>query len=451
MSGLLACCAWELTSCCVGIGCRCCCAALPLRKSTITRAVYLLEFLFISFLAFLGSRWGEDLFSWLAPLHATPPTLYGTTFVYRIMFAFGLFHAALSLFTLKIRSTADPRAILHDGLWFVKVVLLVATIIGFFYVPNSSLSAIAWMAFTGALIFILLQLVLLVNFAHAWNESWLAKWGNAPDGDNKWYYALLTVSGGGFLFAFILAIVMLALYSSCSTNVVIVVINSLAGLAVTVASISPAVQAANPASGLLQSAVVVAYSSYLVFSAILSFPPDSGCGQVALRDYSSDDSSSAQDSSLFLGSAFTLCSVVYSALRTSGKKDTLLGKDSASTADSESGLVQGGAYSNYTGPSSTGGGGGGDTGGQVYEFEDDESDGVAYSYSFFHFTLAAGSLYMAMLLTNWTLLSKSDNNDFRVNTGVAAAWTKIVSSWVALFLYAWSLLAPVLFPDRDFS
>jgi len=73
---------------------------------------------------------------------------------------------------------------------------------------------------------------------------------------------------------------------------------------------------------------------------------------------------------------------------------------------------------------------------------------VAYSWSFFHIMFALATLYVMMTLTNWykptgTLDTFSSNE--------ASVWVKIVSSWMCLALYGWSLIAPALLPDRDFS
>ena len=37
----------------------------------------------------------------------------------------------------------------------------------------------------GAFLFILIQLILIVDFAHAWNESWV---GNYEESQSKWWY-----------------------------------------------------------------------------------------------------------------------------------------------------------------------------------------------------------------------------------------------------------------------
>ena len=55
-----------------------------------------------------------------------------------------------------------------------------------------------------------------------------------------------------------------------------------------------------------------------------------------------------------------------------------------------------------------------------------------------------------MALTSWGAIEK--NGDIaNPNVGEASMWMLIVSQWVALLLYLWTLVAPRLFPDRDFS
>lgn len=83
--------------------------------------------------------------------------------------------------------------------------------------------------------------------------------------------------------------------------------------------------------------------------------------------------------------------------------------------------------------------------------DDEEVQADTYSYSFFHFIFVIASMYLAMLVTNWQGL------DVGVEDGVAiigasqgAVWVKVVSSWVVVLLYVWTLAAPVVFEDRQF-
>lgn len=81
-------------------------------------------------------------------------------------------------------------------------------------------------------------------------------------------------------------------------------------------------------------------------------------------------------------------------------------------------------------------------------------------------------MYVAMLLTDWyvfvyhTLLlwtksnssgrnvvsktvSPSDSDEVvYIGRSETAMWMRVVSSWVCVILYSWSLLAPVIMPDR---
>ena len=60
------------------------------------------------------------------------------------------------------------------------------------------------------------------------------------------------------------------------------------------------------------------------------------------------------------------------------------------------------------------------------------------------------SCYYAMVLTNWATLQK-DSTLNNPKTGTASYWLQAAAQWACLLLYMWSLIAPKLFPDRDFS
>ena len=86
----------------------------------------------------------------------------------------------------KVKSSKDPRAALHNGLWFFKVLAVIGICIGAFFIKDPNFAK-AWMVIgmIGAFLFILIQLVLLIDFAHSWNESWVEKF---EDSQNKGWY-----------------------------------------------------------------------------------------------------------------------------------------------------------------------------------------------------------------------------------------------------------------------
>ena len=79
---------------------------------------------------------------------------------------------------------------------------------------------------------------------------------------------------------------------------------------------------------------------------------------------------------------------------------------------------------------------------------DDERSGTQYNYSLFHVIFFLGTCWVATLLT-------SSLNDVEMKGDLApigrtywATWVKIVSSWVCYAIYGWSLIAPVVLPER---
>lgn len=92
----------------------------------------------------------------------------------------------------------------------------------------------------------------------------------------------------------------------------------------------------------------------------------------------------------------------------------------------------------------------------------DDYEPVPYNYSFFHLIFTLATLYVAMLLTAWgkdndeaSEISKTAQRSLKRCSFVGVSWTSV---WVKMgsqiftaLLYIWVLVAPILFPDRDFS
>ena len=78
---------------------------------------------------------------------------------------------------------------------------------------------------------------------------------------------------------------------------------------------------------------------------------------------------------------------------------------------------------------------------------DKEARPVTYSYMFFHMIFALASMYSAMLLSGWT--DSAENSDL-IDVGWTSVWVRICTEWVTAGLYIWSLVAPLIFPDREF-
>ena len=72
--------------------------------------------------------------------------------------------------------------------------------------------------------------------------------------------------------------------------------------------------------------------------------------------------------------------------------------------------------------------------------------------------MALISCWVAMTLTGWGTLeaaiSADENHNYHAANPTVGRFNMAmigISQWCAILLYIWTLTAPVLFPDRDFS
>ena len=86
------------------------------------------------------------------------------------------------------------------------------------------------------------------------------------------------------------------------------------------------------------------------------------------------------------------------------------------------------------------------------------NESIRYSYTYFHLVYCLAAMYVAMLLTNWDSVQMTDSVTV-VGKSMAAVWVKIASSWgkyiddcvAVILLFIWTLVAPLVLPDRDWD
>uniref|UniRef100_A0A6Q2ZLB2 Uncharacterized protein n=1 Tax=Esox lucius TaxID=8010 RepID=A0A6Q2ZLB2_ESOLU len=385
--------------------------------------------------------------------------------VYRVCFGMSMFFLVFSLLMYKVKNSRDPRSTIHNGFWFFKIAAMVALTVGAFYIPEGPFTHVWFVVGTGgAFLFILIQLVLLVDFAHSWNESWV---DNMETNNSKgWYAALLAVTVFNYTVALVAVVLMFMFYTvpeGCRLNKFFIGFNMLLCIVASVVSVLPRVQDSQPRSGLLQSSFMTMYTMYLTWSAMTN-EPDRTCNpsllsifqqtlvptpapleienQTAVLIIGTEEPSQSSpylqwwDAQSIVGLGIFIACILYSSIRTSNNSQV----NKLTMATNETVILEG---SNTGTPDEEYG-----TGNGARRVEDNERDAVQYSYSFFHFMLCLASLYIMMTLTNW-FSPYADYND--MSSKWPAVWVKISSSWVCLFIYTWTLVAPMILPCRDFS
>ncbi|CAI0389870.1 unnamed protein product [Linum tenue] len=77
---------------------------------------------------------------------------------------------------------------------------------------------------------------------------------------------------------------------------------------------------------------------------------------------------------------------------------------------------------------------------------ENEEDEVPYGYGFFHFVFATGAMYFAMLLIGWN--THHAIKKWTIDVGWTSAWVRIVNEWLAVCVYVWMLVAPIILKSR---
>ncbi|OMO65935.1 TMS membrane protein/tumor differentially expressed protein [Corchorus olitorius] len=306
----------------------------------------------------------------------------------------------------------DPRDGLHHGGWMMKIICWFILVILMFFVPNEVIGFYETISKFGSGLFLLVQVVLLLDFVHGWNDKWVGY------DEQFWYVALFVVSLVCYLATFGFSGLLFHWFTpsgqDCGFNTFFIVMTLILVILFALVALHPAV-----GGSVLPASVISLYCMYLCYSGLASEPRDYQCNGLHKH------SKAISTGTLTLGLFTTVLSVVYSAVR-AGSSTTLLSPPSSPRAGKPLLPLD-----------------------KADEQEEKEKNKpVTYSYAFFHIIFSLASMYSAMLLTGWS--TSVGESGKLVDVGWPSVWVRIITGWATGGLYIWSLLAPILFPEREF-
>jgi len=391
---------------------------------------------------------------------------YGFVAVHRMNFALGCFHFILAVLLLGVNSSRNKRAPIQNAFWGPKIIAWVALIVISFFIPSTFIMVWGnYVALFGAMLFLLLGLVLLVDLAHTWAEFCLEK---IDETESKgWQFLLVGSTASMYLGSLAMTIIMYIFFASsgCSMNQAAITINFLFVIGISVLSIHPTIQSYNPRAGLCQSAMVAVYCTYLTMSAVGMEPDDKHCNPLVR-------SRGTRTASIVLGAIITFLTMAWTTTRAAtyglAGTSTNSGNDYAQVASEDThslvttqpssrrelreaalraAIESGSLPASALDESDDEDWSSDEEGGSRKKKHDDERGATRYNYSMFHVVFMLSTAWVATLLT--MNVTPGEGEKFvPVGRTYWASWVKIVSAWVCYTIYSWSLAAPAILPDR---
>ena len=228
----------------------------------------------------------------------------------------------------------------------------------------------------------------------------------------------LTISGYIFTIGTGIILTMKHIHSEegCPQEVIASGFNIIMMLIVSVLSISDYVRGAQNGAGhlncIFQASLISAYASYLILTAFVNHP-DKNC-----HLWDGHHAMITKSVSLIL----TFIAIIWSTVR-SGSNHFLMERE------------------------------------QLLSIEDIEGNPneLGYSYSQFHIMFSLASMYIANILTRWgdidIIPGEGVEDPFKIGISDSelSVWIKLLSAGSCYLFYLWIMLAPPLFPYRNFS
>ena len=398
---------------------------------------------------------------------------------YRISFAVTIFFAFLAVLAYIVPIT-------HLGGWLAKLLLYIAVLIGSFFIDNSVMLQYADVARGFSVIFLLCQVLIIIEFAYSIHEYIIAKMDETDEKfKNSGFEPGLLSNCWGVLYVTLSILLIIASLSSigamfwafgnsCQLHNFFISETLVVGVICIIVSLNDTIN-----RGLLPPSILFAYNTYICFGALTN-NPDGSCNPFVNQ---------SSDASIFTSLIITVLSVTWMAYSSAGTLYNAVNSDEkrdtdaivsewppvgSKTSPSSTGISKGtepsspgavviapGSAAAYQqsadeergGPSSSSSSSSqGKPLVDENKADDDDDDATLRSSHpwVFGLVMSLAGMYLAMLATNWGNPSSANNISGNPELSLSSMWARIGSQFAIHVLFIWTMFAPLCFPNRQF-
>lgn len=314
--------------------------------------------------------------------------------VLRVSMGCFLFFMMMFWSTTRTSKLNEPRDTWHSGWWATKIVLWIILTIFTFLLPSELIDLYGEVAHFGAGVFLLIQLVSIISFITWLNDCFASE----KYAERCQIHVMVFATGSYFicLVGIILMYIWYAPIPSCLLNIFFITWTLVLLQIMTSVSLHPKVN-----GGILSPGLMGLYVVFLCWCAIRSEPEGDQCirmsGTVTKTDWQN-----------IISFVIGILAIVIATFSTG--------------IDSKCFQLRKGD-------------------------KPAEEDDVPYGYGFFHFVFATGAMYFAMLLIGWN--THHSMRKWSLDVGWTSAWVRIVNEWLAVCVYLWMLIAPIVWKARQ--
>jgi len=404
----------------------CCCSALGdtcKADSKSSRLPYIMVYFLFGLAAVAMTLWGGGSIKF--PFYEQgicEDTCAGNGAVFRISFSLVVFFAIHFVMML-----IPGMGAFHTKFFLIKLFALTGFCIASFWMGNDTMNTYADVARVFSGMFLIVQIYSLIGWAYDTNDDLVNRMGAegpymGEDQQPELKYCYIFWCLAFFVSSLVLDGYFFAWFGGdgCSTNKFFIVLTIILTLLATAISCTAWCQNGN----LFTSMVVMFYSTWILYSAL------------AADNNQACNTKKGNQGGLQMYIGIVL---ITAALSYVGYKTTTMFHDEEEVRELESADQQVKD----------------DSEGNLDALDDTKQNAVVKANLVFHFIMVFGSFYLAMLLTNWGVQKPDDDSSVNTFSRDSNIWILIISQWLCLILYIWTLIAPQVgpycCPDRDWS